>query len=104
MQTKILKIGTTKTTEEYVSLPWQVIDIYQEITAAQVAAFVIPKVDEKAAMRVQDLTMNSGLDVPVILIDPSKGNSRSEIQKQVDQLAREYERQVVPGFLRDLIN
>lgn len=104
MQTKILKIGTTKTTEEYVSLPWQAIDIYQEITAAKVAAFVIPKVDEKAAMRVQDLTMNSGLDVPVILIDPSKGNSRSKIQKQVDQLAREYESQVVPGFLRDLIN
>lgn len=104
MANKILKIGTTSTTEEYVPLPWLTSNVYSGITAAELAAFVLPKADEVAYQKAQELMAKDGLQVPVILVDAGESLSKEELQNKVAQAAQEYETENVPGFLRDLIN
>lgn len=104
MANKILKIGTTSTTEEYVPLPWLASNIYSGITAAELAAFVLPKADEVAYQKAQELMAKDGLQVPVILVDAGESLSKEELQNKVAQAAQQYEAENVPGFLRDLIN
>lgn len=104
MANKILKIGTTSTTEEYVPLPWLASNVYSGITAAELAAFVLPKADEVAYQKAQELTAKDGLQVPVILVDAGESLSKEELQNKVAQAAQQYETENVPGFLRDLIN
>ena len=104
MANKILKIGTTSTTEEYVPLPWLASNIYSGITAAKLAAFVLPKADEVAYQKAQELMAKDGLQVPVILVDAGESLSKEELQNKVAQAAQQYETENVPGFLRDLIN
>ena len=104
MANKILKIGTTSTTEEYVPLPWLASNIYSGITAAKLAAFVLPKADEVAYQKAQELMVKDGLQVPVILVDAGESLSKEELQNKVAQAAQQYETENVPGFLRDLIN
>lgn len=104
MANKILKIGTTSTTEEYVPLPWLASNVYSGITAAELAAFVLPKADEVAYQKVQELMAKDGLQVPVILVDAGESLSKEELQNKVAQAAQQYEAENVPGFLRDLIN
>lgn len=104
MANKILKIGTTSTTEEYVSLPWLASNVYSGITAAELAAFVLPKADEVAYQKAQELMAKDGLQVPVILVDTGESLSKEELQNKVAQAAQQYETENVPGFLRDLIN
>ena len=104
MANKILKIGTTSTTEEYVPLPWLASNIYSGITAAKLAAFVLPKADEVAHQKAQELMAKDGLQVPVILVDAGESLSKEELQNKVAQAAQQYETENVPGFLRDLIN
>lgn len=104
MANKILKIGTTSTTEEYVPLPWLASNIYSGITAAELAAFVLPKADEVAYQKAQELMAKDGLQVPVILVDAGESLSKEELQDKVAQAAQQYEAENVPGFLRDLIN
>ena len=104
MANKILKIGTTSTTEEYVPLPWLASNVYSGITAAELAAFVLPKADEVAHQKAQELMAKDGLQVPVILVDAGESLSKEELQNKVAQAAQQYETENVPGFLRDLIN
>ena len=104
MANKILKIGTTSTTEEYVPLPWLASNVYSGITAAELAAFVLPKADEVAYQKAQELMAKDGLQVPVILVDAGESLSKEELQDKVAQAAQQYEEENVPGFLRDLIN
>ncbi|PEH10449.1 ornithine decarboxylase [Lactobacillus sp. UMNPBX2] len=104
MKNKILKIGTTSTTEEYVPLPWLASNVYSGITAAELAAFVLPKADEVAYKKAQELMAKDGLQVPVILVDAGESLSKEELQNKVAQAAQQYETENVPGFLRDLIN
>ena len=104
MANKILKIGTTSTTEEYVPLPWLASNVYSGITAAELAAFVLPKADEVAYQKAQELMVKDGLQVPVILVDAGESLSKEELQNKVAQAAQQYETENVPGFLRDLIN
>lgn len=104
MVNKILKIGTTSTTEEYVPLPWLASNVYSGITAAELAAFVLPKADEVAYQKAQELMAKDGLQVPVILVDAGESLSKEELQDKVAQAAQQYEAENVPGFLRDLIN
>lgn len=104
MANKILKIGTTSTTEEYVPLPWFASNVYSGITAAELAAFVLPKADEVAYQKAQELMAKDGLQVPVILVDAGESLSKEELQNKVAQVAQQYETENVPGFLRDLIN
>ncbi|MGI1827659.1 putative ornithine decarboxylase [Ligilactobacillus salivarius] len=104
MANKILKIGTTSTTEEYVPLPWLASNVYSGITAAELAAFVLPKADEVAYQKAQELMVKDGLQVPVILVDAGESLSKEELQNKVAQAAQQYEEENVPGFLRDLIN
>lgn len=104
MANKILKIGTTSTTEEYVPLPWLASNVYSGITAAELAAFVLPKADEVAYQKTQELMAKDGLQVPVILVDAGESLSKEELQNKVAQAAQQYEEENVPGFLRDLIN
>lgn len=104
MANKILKIGTTSTTEEYVPLPWLASNVYSGITAAELAAFVLPKADEVAYKKAQELMAKDGLQVPVILVDAGESLSKEELQNKVAQAAQQYEEENVPGFLRDLIN
>lgn len=104
MANKILKIGTTSTTEEYVPLPWLASNVYSGITAAELAAFVLPKADEVAYQKAQELMAKDGLQVPVILVDSGESLSKEELQNKVAQAAQQYETENVPGFLRDLIN
>ena len=104
MANKILKIGTTSTTEEYVPLPWLASNVYSGITAAELAAFVLPKADEVAYKKAQELMAKDGLQVPVILVDAGESLSKEELQNKVAQAAQQYEAENVPGFLRDLIN
>lgn len=104
MANKILKIGTTSTTEEYVPLPWLASNVYSGITAAELAAFVLPKADEVAYQKAQELMAKDGLQVPVILVDAGESLSKEELQNKVAQAAQQYEIENVPGFLRDLIN
>ncbi|MBM6788549.1 putative ornithine decarboxylase [Ligilactobacillus salivarius] len=104
MANKILKIGTTSTTEEYVPLPWLASNVYSGITAAELAAFVLPKADEVAYQKAQELMAKDGLQVPVILVDAGESLSKEELQDKVAQAAQQYEAENVPGFLRDLIN
>lgn len=104
MANKILKIGTTSTTEEYVPLPWLASNVYSGITAAELAAFVLPKADEVAYQKAQELMVKDGLQVPVILVDAGESLSKEELQNKVAQAAQQYEAENVPGFLRDLIN
>ncbi len=104
MANKILKIGTTSTTEEYVPLPWLASNVYSGITAAELAAFVLPKADEVAYQKAQELMAKDGLQVPVILVDAGESLSKEELQNKVAQAAQQYEAENVPGFLRDLIN
>lgn len=104
MANKILKIGTTSTTEEYVPLPWLASNVYSGITAAELAAFVLPKADEVAYQKAQELMAKDGLQVPVILVDAGESLSKEELQNKVAQVAQQYETENVPGFLRDLIN
>lgn len=104
MANKILKIGTTSTTEEYVPLPWLASNVYSGITAAELAAFVLPKADEVAYQKAQELMAKDGLQVPVILVDAGESLSKEELQNKVAQSAQQYETENVPGFLRDLIN
>ena len=104
MANKILKIGTTSTTEEYVPLPWLASNVYSGITAAELAAFVLPKADEVAYQKAQELMAKDGLQVPVILVDAGESLSKEELQNKVAQAAQQYEEENVPGFLRDLIN
>lgn len=104
MANKILKIGTTSTTEEYVPLPWLASNVYSGITAAELAAFVLPKADEVAYQKAQELMAKDGLQVPIILVDASESLSKEELQDKVAQAAQQYEAENVPGFLRDLIN
>lgn len=104
MVNKILKIGTTSTTEEYVPLPWLASNVYSGITAAELAAFVLPKADEVAYQKAQELMAKDGLQVPVILVDAGESLSKEELQNKVAQAAQQYETENVPGFLRDLIN
>ena len=104
MANKILKIGTTSTTEEYVPLPWLASNVYSGITAAELAAFVLPKADEVAYQKAQELMAKDGLQVPVILVDVGESLSKEELQNKVAQAAQQYETENVPGFLRDLIN
>lgn len=104
MANKILKIGTTSTIEEYVPLPWLASNVYSGITAAELAAFVLPKADEVAYQKAQELMAKDGLQVPVILVDAGESLSKEELQNKVAQAAQQYETENVPGFLRDLIN
>lgn len=104
MANKILKIGTTSTTEEYVPLPWLASNVYSGITAAELAAFVLPKADEVAYQKAQELMAKDGLQVPVILVDAGESLSKEELQNKVAQAAQQYETENVPGFLRNLIN
>lgn len=104
MANKILKIGTTSTTEEYVPLPWLASNVYSGITASELAAFVLPKADEVAYQKAQELMVKDGLQVPVILVDAGESLSKEELQDKVAQAAQQYEAENVPGFLRDLIN
>ena len=104
MANKILKIGTISTTEEYVPLPWLASNVYSGITAAELAAFVLPKADEVAYQKAQELMAKDGLQVPVILVDAGESLSKEELQDKVAQAAQQYEEENVPGFLRDLIN
>lgn len=104
MANKILKIGTTSTTEEYVPLPWLASNVYSGITAAELAAFVLPKADEVAYQKAQELMAKDGLQVPVILVDAGESLLKEELQNKVAQAAQQYETENVPGFLRDLIN
>ncbi|MDM8273813.1 putative ornithine decarboxylase [Ligilactobacillus salivarius] len=104
MANKILKIGTTSTTEEYVPLPWLASNVYSGITAAELAAFVLSKADEVAYQKAQELMAKDGLQVPVILVDAGESLSKEELQNKVAQAAQQYEAENVPGFLRDLIN
>ena len=104
MANKILKIGTTSTTEEYVPLPWLASNVYSGITAAELAAFVLPKADEVAYQKAQELMAKDGLQVPVILVDAGESLSKEELQNKVAQASQQYETENVPGFLRDLIN
>ena len=104
MANKILKIGTTSTTEEYVPLPWLASNVYSGIIAAELAAFVLPKADEVAYQKAQELMAKDGLQVPVILVDAGESLSKEELQNKVAQAAQQYETENVPGFLRDLIN
>ena len=104
MANKILKIGTTSTTEEYVPLPWLASNVYSGITAAELAAFVLPKADEVAYKKAQELMVKDGLQVPVILVDAGESLSKEELQNKVAQAAQQYEAENIPGFLRDLIN
>ncbi|OQR11734.1 putative ornithine decarboxylase [Ligilactobacillus salivarius] len=104
MANKILKIGTTSITEEYVPLPWLASNVYSGITAAELAAFVLPKADEVAYQKAQELMVKDGLQVPVILVDAGESLSKEELQNKVAQAAQQYEEENVPGFLRDLIN
>ena len=104
MANKILKIGTTSTTEEYVPLPWLASNVHSGITAAELAAFVLPKADEVAYQKTQELMAKDGLQVPVILVDAGESLSKEELQNKVAQAAQQYEEENVPGFLRDLIN
>lgn len=104
MANKILKIGTTSTTEEYVPLPWLASNVYSGIIAAELAAFVLPKADEVAYQKAQELMAKDGLQVPVILVDAGESLSKEELQNKVAQAAQQYEEENVPGFLRDLIN
>lgn len=104
MANKILKIGTTSTTEEYVPLPWLASNVYSGIIAAELAAFVLPKADEVAYQKAQELMAKDGLQVPVILVDAGESLSKEELQNKVAQAAQQYEAENVPGFLRDLIN
>lgn len=104
MANKILKIGTTSTTEEYVPLPWLASNVYSGITAAELAAFVLPKADEVAYQKAQELMAKDGLQVPVILVDAGESLSKEELQNKVAQAAQQYETENIPGFLRDLIN
>ena len=104
MANKILKIGTTSTTEEYVPLPWLASNVYSGITAAELAAFVLPKADEVAYQKAQELMAKDGLQVPVILVDAGESLSKEELQNKVAQAAQQYEEENIPGFLRDLIN
>lgn len=104
MANKILKIGTTSTTEEYVPLPWLASNVYSGITAAELAAFVLPKADEVAYQKAQELMAKDGLQVPVILVDAGESLSKEELQNKVAQAAQQYEAENIPGFLRDLIN
>lgn len=104
MKNKILKIGTTSTTKTYVPLPWIPSNIYSGIAAAELAAFVLPKADEVAYQKAQELMSKDGLQVPVILVDAGESLSKEELQNKVAQAAQQYEEENVPGFLRDLIN
>lgn len=104
MKNKILKIGTTSTTEMYVPLPWVPSNIYSGITAVELAVFVLPKADEVAFQKAQELMSKDGLQVPVILVDAGESLSKEELQNKVAQAAQQYEEENVPGFLRDLIN
>lgn len=104
MANKILKIGTTSTTEEYVPLPWLASNVYSGITAAELAAFVLPKADEVAFQKAQELMEKDGLQVPIVWVDASEDLSKEDLQSKVAQAAQQYEEENIPGFLRDLIN
>lgn len=104
MKNKILKIGTTSTTEMYVPLPWLPSNIYSGITAAELAVFVLPKADEVAFQKAQELMEKDGLQVPIVWVDASEDLSKEDLQSKVAQAAQQYEEENIPGFLRDLIN
>ena len=104
MKNKILKIGTTSTTKTYVPLPWIPSNIYSGIAAAELAAFVLPKADEVAFQKAQELMEKDSLQVPIVWVDASEDLSKEDLQSKVAQAAQQYEEENIPGFLRDLIN
>ena len=65
---------------------------------------MLPKADEVAFQKAQELMEKDGLQVPIVWIDASEDLLKEDLQSKVDQVAQQYEEENIPGFLRDLIN
>lgn len=99
---KYLDIATTKSTQHLVSEPWQMVDLYQDIEGAQLAAIVIANNDETAKKRAEFIKDESGLAIPIVEVAAKSADK--EVKEQIINVAEKYQEKMVPQFLTDLIN
>ncbi|KRL90163.1 putative ornithine decarboxylase [Lactobacillus kalixensis] len=96
-----LKIAFGKNVNN-VNLPdWQIITFNKQVEISELAAIVLNKNDQDELNLAEQLTKETGLDVPLVQVSDelSKQDQETIIKK-----ATEYTEKMVPGFLTDLID
>lgn len=81
---------------------WQSTSLTKDTDGASLAAIVINKNDKDSLKLATDLQKSSGLGIPIIKI--ANDTPRENEVKKISQIAQNYTKEMVPGFLTDLIN
>lgn len=81
------------------SSSWELVPFTAEINVAGLAAIVLNGQDKKNLAFAKNLQEASGLGIPII-----QANSTADVTDQAIKAAKEYQTEMVPGFLTDLIN
>lgn len=80
---------------------WTLVPIGQAENSAELAAIVIKQNDILAKLKADELKKYSGFPIPVIEVEQQVN---SKVKQDIIQKAENYQHEMVPGFLTDLIN
>ena len=80
---------------------WTLVPIGQAENSAELAAIVIKQNDILAKLKADELKKQSGFPIPVIEVEQQVD---SKVKQDIIQKAENYQHEMVPGFLTDLIN
>lgn len=80
---------------------WTLVPIGQAENSAELAAIVIKQNDILAKLKADELKKQSGFPIPVIEVEQQVN---SKVKQDIIQKAENYQHEMVPGFLTDLIN
>lgn len=80
---------------------WTLVPIGQAENSAELAAIVIKQNDILAKLKADELKKQSGFSIPVIEVEQQVD---SKVKQDIIQKAKNYQHEMVPGFLTDLIN
>ena len=80
---------------------WTLVPIGQAENSAELAAIVIKQNDILAKLKAEELKKQSGFPIPVIEVEQQVD---SKVKQDIIQKAENYQHEMVPGFLTDLIN
>ncbi len=97
-----LKIAITDDVKEFVPSQWDVLPFSQDVPPSSLAAIVLRQLDQANISAAEDIQKTSGLGIPIITV--SENDSVDHVKRSITEKIEKYQREMVPGFLTDLID
>lgn len=81
---------------------WQTTNLNDNPQASELAAIVVADTDQDSLKTAQDLQKTSGLGIPILKV--SHETISNNEKEKIISAANNYTKEMVPGFLTDLVN